>query len=615
MNNRINELVAELEMYNEAYRAGNPLIFDSEYDLLLEELQELDPSNSFLKNRGNGNINPDRKRRLPVSMFSMNKVKDITEVDKWKKSKKLTDDTIVCLTPKYDGMSFVVNEEKQDAFSGGSDGEYGQASNEHYKLINNHLHSDIFSISVGELIIKKETFNDKYSMYYSNPRNYVPGQINCPDVRESLRDLDYIKYNGIVKDEYKDNFKFKHEILDALNNGQEIKVNYHLCKIKDLSEELFVSLFEQWGVEYELDGVIFETDELAVSEKLGREKSNNNFAFARAYKSKAFQTNAETIVTGITWEISKQGLIKPVAQVNPTKISGVIVRNCTLNNARYALENNIGVGTRLLITRSGGVIPFVVKVLEATGFSYPDIPNIGWNPNNVELICLEETDEQRLKKIIAFAEILEIPEVGEGVITQLWEAGYRTIKDILSLSINDLMKIEGFANSKSNTVFNNIQEKIHNVELSKLMHASGCFFGLGSKKLILLEHFYPNLPSVEEIINIEGFAETSALAFISGFELFKKFVADLPMITIKSTEKIVTDSADLIGYTYVFTGVRDAAAETEILKRSGKIGSSVSGKSTHLIMKSKGSNSAKENKAIELGLTILTLEELWEQLN
>jgi DNA ligase (NAD+) len=194
------------------------------------------------------------------------------------------------------------------------------------------------------------------------------------------------------------------------------------------------------------------------------------------------------------------------------------------------------------------------------------------------------------------------------VVKQVWDAGYKTVKDILGLSPEDFEKIERFGKRKSQIVHGSIQKAIKDVTLSKVQHATGIFKGLGSKKMALLEHFKTK-PTMEEILSIEGFAEISAKSYIDGYDRFFEFLKELP-ITIQEKKEAEPVSSDMEGTTFVFTGVRRPDLESEIESRGGKIGSSVSKNTTHLIMKSIGSGSSKEKKAVELGVQIMTLEQL-----
>ena len=457
--------------------------------------------------------------------------------------------------------------------------------------------------------MSKKTFLEKYSSDFANPRNLVAGLLNSKEATDALKDCDYIKYGAIQS---RNMFQSKKQILDELNSNQSVKVPYHICRISDITEELLINLFHEYSIDYEIDGLIIEINDLNTQMTLGRETSSNNPVFARAFKHPSFEQSAETEIIGISWNISKQGYLKPTLHISPVKLDGVTVSNVTGNNARFVKDMGIGVGAKVIVKRSGMVIPIIADVIETVEFQMPDVDNIDWNENGVELVTLTETDDQKLKKNISFFEILEADNVSEGVITQLWDAGYKTISDVLNLTTSDLEKIDRFGKRKAKIVHDSIQKSVTNVSLSKLQHATGIFKGLGSKKLLLLEDFVTK-PTVDQIMSIEGFAEISAKSYVDSYDEFFNFVKDLP-ITIAEKVEVVKTGNDLDGKQFVFTGVRRKDLEEIIVSRGGVIGGSVSKNTTYLVMKEKGSSSSKETKAISLGVTILTVEELEDLL-
>jgi DNA ligase (NAD+) len=609
----IEQLKEKIRVANEAYRIGEPIMSDKEYDILLEELADISPDDELLSVVGHEILDETRKTRLPVPMASMNKIKSLEEIKDWQRLKLIPNAVEIICTPKYDGLSLCKDELNDgDAITRG-DGVFGQRSTEHYRLIDNHLDiNNIFSYSYGEVIMPKQVFLDKYSEDFANPRNLVAGLINSKTVSEPLRDCKYIKYGAVPV--VKNTFSTKKELLDALNDRQEIKVPYQVCGILDLTEELLISLFKEWSQEYEIDGIILEVNNLATQNSLGRETSSGNPVWARAFKHESFEQKAESEVTGISWNISKQGLLKPIIHINPIKLDGVTVSNVTGNNARFVKDMGIGVGARVIVKRSGMVIPKIVDVLQTVDFVLPTIEGveIAWNEAGIELITLTETDDQKLKKIVAFFEILEADNVGEGIITLLYNNGYKTIEQILNLTTNDLESIDRFGKRKAKIVFDSIKKSVKDVQLSKLQHATGIFSGLGSKKLVLLEHFTEK-PTVEQVMKIEGFAEISAKTYVDNYDNFRIFVENLP-ITIAEKVEVVAVGDDLVGKQFTFTGVRRKDLEEVIVSRGGVIGGSVSKNTTHLVMKVKGSGSSKETKAISLGVEILTVEELEDLL-
>jgi NAD-dependent DNA ligase len=608
----IEQLKEQIIKANDAYRLGQPIISDTNYDQLVEELSLLSPDDELLTKVGVEIADETRKGRLPIEMASMNKIKSMNDVDDWSRLKGISKKEMVIITPKYDGLSLCVNEMTSEAFTRG-DGEFGQKSNEHYSLIQNHLNleEDSFRFTYGEVMIPKQVFIDKFSADFANPRNLVAGLLNSKTLSESLKDCQYIKYGAVCNTI----FDTKQEVLNELNKGQKIKVQYYICELADLSEGLLIELFHKFSTEFEIDGLIIEVNDLSLQNKLGRETSSNNPVWARAFKHPSFEQSAETDVIGISWNISKQGLLKPILHITPVKLDGVTVSNVTGNNARFVKDLGLGVGAKVVVKRSGMVIPIIADVITPVEFVQPTIEGVevDWNEAGIELITLTETDDQKLKKIVAFFEILEADNVSEGVITQLWEAGYKTIKDILTLKTSDLEKIDRFGKRKADIVFNSIQKSVSGVQLSKLQHATGIFKGLGSKKLVLLEEFTTK-PTVDQIMSIEGFAEVSAKSYIESYDIFFDFIKDLPVTIVEKAEAVKVGT-DLEGKSFVFTGVRRIDLESDIESRGGKIGSGVSKTTTHLVMKAIGSGSSKEKKAIELGVEVITIEQLEKLLN
>lgn len=613
----IEQLRSKIIEANEAYRSGKPIISDSKYDQLVEELALLSPDDELLTKVGVSIADESRKSKLPIEMASMNKIKSMTDIDDWCRLKNISKNETVIITPKFDGLSLCVKEDDNQAWTRG-DGTFGQKSDEHYKLIQNHLYEDIFEYgdpfgaiefkyTYGEVMMPKKTFIDKYSSDFANPRNLVAGLLNSKDASDSLRDCNYIKYGGITNSNVFSP-KTKQELIDTLNEHQRVKVNYHLCKISDLTEDLLIDLFHKYSIDYEIDGLIIEINNLSLQEKLGRETSSNNPVWARAFKHPSFEQSAETEVIGISWNISKQGYLKPTLHVKPVKLDGVTVSNVTGNNARFVKDLGLGAGAIVTIKRSGMVIPLITDVIKPVDFVMPDVPNIDWNENGVELMTLTETDDQKLKKLVAFFEILEADNVSEGIIKQLWDAGYKSLKDILNLKPSDLEGIDRFGKRKASIVYNSIQKSVTGVQLSKLQHATGIFKGLGSLRLVKLEHFKTK-PSVDDVMIIDGFAESSAKSYVDSYDEFFDFIKGLPISIIEKVEAVKV-SNDLEGKQFVFTGVRRPDLESIIESRGGKIGSGVSKNTTHLVMKSVGSGSSKEKKAIELGVEIITVEQL-----
>ena len=164
-------LELQIRTYDANYRAGTPICTDEAYDRLVEELAQKFPDSALLKK---GVIEQkqkeSRKQKLPIPMFSLNKVKSLDEIKQLLKSNNISDDELLVITPKYDGISLVVNESEDKAWTRG-DGEVGQTSDNHFAKMNDkHCGLDLFSF--GEAIMSKSNFQ-KHKDKYANARNMV----------------------------------------------------------------------------------------------------------------------------------------------------------------------------------------------------------------------------------------------------------------------------------------------------------------------------------------------------------------------------------------------------------------------------------------------------------
>jgi NAD-dependent DNA ligase len=221
---RLEKLIDEA---NIAYRTGNNLVSDLIYDGWIDELTELDPTNERLEKIGFVPADDGRMQILPVPMASMNKIKTIDDFKKWIASKSISGRELMVLTPKYDGLSFCVDERNgKDAWSRG-DGIKGQYSPGHYELIvhsnNELLHERADFYAIGEVIMPRKTFlENKFlkddGVPFSNPRNLVAGKINDKKPNELLKHCVYIRY-GLYSELsfYKRNKSVQLEILNQLN--------------------------------------------------------------------------------------------------------------------------------------------------------------------------------------------------------------------------------------------------------------------------------------------------------------------------------------------------------------------------------------------------------------
>ena len=325
-------------------------------------------------------------------------------------------------------------------------------------------------------------------------------------------------------------------------------------------------------------------------------------------------------------------MLKPTINVRPVQLDGVVIRNVTGNNARYVKELGLGVGSRVRVVRSGMVIPVITEVLDKKEFAFPDVDGAEWAEGGVDIRVSVETEEQIIQRVVAFFSILGARGISEGTVRQLFSAkrldgpaGSRREVDlvdksdfrsamasVLSLRAEDLARVHRFGERKAHAFVSAVASCTDGVRLSTLQHAVGLFRGLGSKKLALLEHFEEK-PTLEQVISVEGFAEASARAYLDSYDDFFEFVSGLP-ITVEAPAG-PSQAGVLDGVSFVFTGVRIPEAEREIAGLGGRVQSSVSRSTTYLVMRSKGSGSAKEKRAQDLGVGIMDVAELDKYLS
>lgn len=194
----ISELVADIKRYNEAYRVGSPEISDSEYDRLVDELRNLDPNNEWFSAVEPAPVLTGRKRKLPIPMKSLNKVKSLFELQQWAKSLALPPTAQLVITPKYDGVSWLHDEISHKTYSRGGAENEGQDCTEHFNVGNfkKVLDPSVFPVSFtyGELVFARinweENMVGKKSIStgepYRSPRNTVAGFINRDEVSEDI---------------------------------------------------------------------------------------------------------------------------------------------------------------------------------------------------------------------------------------------------------------------------------------------------------------------------------------------------------------------------------------------------------------------------------------------
>lgn len=579
------------------------------------------------------------------------------------KQRKFYNIRLDSFTKGKDGFGLYVPEHFRSINNGSKEVDESLDPNMHHPNLCRELGAHKFSR--GEAIIKKSIFESKYSIEilgekdgFKNPRNFVASRFveKMPN-KDQLSDIDYIRFHLDNLDIMVD----KSNMLDLCNQINSVKIPYVKIKGSDITEELLKEFFIAWSKEYELDGLIIDVNDFILRQNLGLETSTNNPCYARAYKSTDFDPEAKTKVIEVINQIDKNGVLNPVLLIEPIKLGGVTIGRVHGKNHRFMNIYGIGVGSNLTIRRSGNVIAEVVEVegfptmdvsdlkkladkhfnpyqgisesrklklinesidpnVKINNYEYPQmfLENVAtWDDSFTNLVLCDpdQNDDSRIKKIVSFFVTIGAEGISDGLIKDLYERGFSDVKEILSLTDTEILtQFDGWGEKKAINFINSIQKSLKEVDAPTLAHATGFFGFLGSKKLALVENLTDRnwIPNLEDLNKIEGISDVSAEAFIGGWNRFWNFLDDTNIkLNIKKPKEALGNKME--NQIVVFTGVRDKSLEAWIEQSGGKIGSSVSKNTTHLVMKEIGSGSSKESKAMELGIQIETLESFKEK--
>ena len=618
------DLLQKIRQANDAYREGNSIMTDVEFDSLVEQLRQLDPDNDWFK-KGVQDKVKSRKELLPIPMYSLEKVKSYEDIIRWIESCKLLPSDKIIVTPKYDGISLCVDELADRVWTRG-DGEFGQRSDEHFSEMNVVKSKKTCVYTYGEAIFKTTDFlKIKEKSGYKSARNAVAGLFNSNVVSEFLKEVRYVRYGTNLDDLDKQQQLNKLQQDFKKDVTPYIVVSVESLSQKKSSEDLLNTIFDKLVKEvgFKCDGLVLDIDSADLRKKLGR-LPNMNPKYAIAYKNPAWAEREETIVREVRWQISKDGRLAPVVVVDPVDLCGATITRCTAYNAKYIQDNDIKVGSRIVICRSGDVIPKHLETISSpTGPTLPSkCPCCGkqLTVDKIDLICSnKECEDRMLSQCVYFFSTLGFEEFRENTIRKIFKHGENTPYKILSLTKEDMSQIEGLGIVLIKTLTRQFEDlKKRGISFAKMLTACNIFEGtmaektcqkiLDGLKLYTKEDIDSlNLDSEEIASKVEGIGLFTAANFMTGIRDWVKIENLYSMIPITKygvEEKVIEGQM-----TVVFTGFRDKKLEDRLIEMGHKIGSSVSKKTTCLIVKQRGSNSTKEQKAESLNIPIFTLDE------
>lgn len=579
-------------------------VSDELYDTITDYLKEKAPDNPYLKKVGAVPTSHASLRmvKLPFPMASLDKLKPDT-VEKWFKRENIKS---ILISDKVDGISLGIECDGYNirCYTRG-DGTTGQQVDYILKHVPSlkSLKSDIpFSIR-GELVIPRKNF-EKYIGEYANPRNLIAGIMNKGSISPIFKDAIFVAYS-LINPELS-----PEKAVQFLKDLGLPTANFKLLKNPTaslLSEEL---KNRKLSALYDMDGLVLTHPRHIEA------PDTSNPTFSKAYKDPQLVDRQETVVKEVIWNVGKTGAIIPLVVVEPVSLCGTEVKKATGHNAKMLVERGIGKGAKVIISKSGEIIPYIEDVLESVE---PELPNIPYKWDGVHIVIDEsqqsdKNNQLNIKRITHFYRTLGVENLSEGLFERLYNSGYDDILKIASLTENQLLKIHGFQKVSAQKVIKEISKVLRVVPIHKAMYGSSCFNRLlGLKRIEQIVIAYPNCLEMDKnellsgIIQLEGFKDATAKAFVDGIPKFKKFLAKLKDISeIEYPAPAEERDGVLSDQVIVFTGFRDGNLSKIIRENGGVEGSGVSKKTTILVVADKNTTSTKAEKARSLGVKIMS---------
>lgn len=604
-------LSALIDACNSAYYVKNePLMTDSQYDIIREYTLEHFP-NCIPAKQGHASCDmkgEKNKVKLPYEMWSMDKIKPDSDVlNRW--VKKYNGRYV--LSCKLDGVSglYTTEGERPKLYTRGN-GVIGQDISyiiPYLKL------PRVKGLTIrGEFIITKNKFKTKYQADFSNPRNFVAGIINSKTIdQDRLKDIDFVAYEVIHP-------QLKPSDQMHLLSSQHVDVVRHIIS-ENISNEILSHLLVNWrdNYLYEIDGIICIHDEI-----YPRVSGNPEHAFA--FKMIMSEQVAEANVIDVIWSPSKDGYLKPRVQIEPVILGGAKIEYATGFNAKFIVDNKIGIGSVIKLVRSGDVIPHIMSVTHSSDIPLMPNEDYVWNSTHVDIMLVNKMDNDvvREKNIEAFFTKIEVEGFKAGKIKKVIAGGYDTIQKILLMTPEDFQKIDGFAKKSANQIYQSIKTKIDEVDLITLMVATNFARGLGEKKITAILKEYPDILishisdeiKIKLIQSVNGVAQNTAVRFIENISEFIEFLKTTNL-TYKLNEidsqsqKIIESDHILNNKKIVMTGFRDKELANFIESVGGEISNNISKNTFVVLVENLGHESNKTLQASKIGIPIMNVND------
>lgn len=647
MDKKLNRMKELIEILNNAsrlyYQYSTPIMTDFEYDKLYDELEKLEKeTNTILSNSPTQNVEPEAidslvKVEHPAPMLSLSKTKSISELASFLENQE------GLLSWKLDGLTIVLTYKDGKLSSGVTRGNgiIGEVITENVKKFKNIPLTITYKGTLvvrGEAVIKYSDFNkmneelDDDSSQYKNPRNLCSGSVRQLDSKVTAkRNVNCIIF-ALIESEKK--FKLKSEEFEWLKSlGFDI-VEYHKVTSNNLEEQ--VLYFKNKINEYDIpsDGLVLLYNDIEYGKQLGTTAKYPKNAIAFKWQDET----AETKLIDVDWLVSRTGLINPVAVFEPVELEGTIVSRASLHNVSILQGLSLGIGDTILVYKANMIIPQIADNLtQSNSLTIPNkCPVCNHeariiSSNDVKyLYCMNDFCPAKLvKRLSQFTSrnAMNIEGLSDAIINKLADEGLiKTYADIYNLKRykNDIISFEGFGEKSYDNLINSI-EKSRNVKLANFIFALGIpDIGLSRAKLIC-KNYSNDINKIrnltfEELSKIDGIGEIIAKGWIDTFNN-EDFIKELELLLkeVNFTDTSIDNNQPLKDLIFVITGsVNNFTNRDELVEYietyGGKVVKAISNNVNYLINNDITSTSTKNTKAKELGIKIISENDLMSMI-
>ena len=639
---RIDELIETLNEASAAYYdEASEIMSNYEYDALYDELESLEnetgytPLNSPTKNVGYTVQSELPKERHRSRMLSLDKTKSREELAAW------LGDHEGLLSWKLDGLTVVLTYEGGElvkAVTRGN-GDIGEVITPNARVFVNvpkHIPYKGHAVIRGEAVITYEEFDrineaiDDADAKYKNPRNLCSGsvrQLNSKITAErnvrfyafTLSEADGVDYEGLRSNQMK----------WMAEQGFDV-VEYVKVDNKSIFEAIDNYAERVHSFEIPSDGLVLTLEDLEYAATLGTTAKfpRDSLAFKWA------DQQAETILREIEWSPSRTGLLNPIAIFDPVELEGTTVKRASVHNLNIMETLKLGIGDTITVYKANMIIPQIGDNLTKSGnIELPNHCPVCDGGTEVKLMTgtkvLTCTNPNCLAKqvkrfsLFVSRDALNIEGLSEQTLLKFIGLGYiKSFADIFRLENHrdEIVELDGFGKKSYDKLSSSIEKARHTV-LARILVALG-IPGVGVTTAAQIaracENKWAKISSLsyDELIAINGIGEVMARDYESFFadEHNKSVVLDL-VGELDIDESYEKAGEALSGEIFVITGsLEHYKSRTELKKeieaQGGKVAGSVSKNTSYLVTNNPESGSSKNKAATELGVKIITEDEI-----